>query len=137
MESMMQLYAEAGVDLGEIVKVSTTERHKIGGEIVLCPPSALGEIWSRRFSDPVTAFASGWMRTRARARQRGIELPLVVSDHADWQELCATIAETGCEELWVTHGQEDALLHWAGTRGLKARPLHMVGYGDDGEAEPA
>ncbi len=137
MENMMRLYAEAGVDFGAIVKVSTTERHKIGGEIVLCPPAALGEIWSRRFSDPVTAFASGWMRTRARARQRGIELPLVVSDHADWQELCATIAETGCEELWVTHGQEDALLHWAGTRGLKARPLHMVGYGDDGEAEPA
>lgn len=135
MESMMRLYAAAGIDLGEIVKVSTTERQKIGGEIVLCPPSALGEIWSRRFSDPVTAFASGWMRTRARARQRGIELPLVVSDHADWDELCTTIAETGCEELWVTHGQEDALLHWAGTQGLKARPLHMVGYGDDGEAD--
>jgi putative mRNA 3-end processing factor len=137
MESMMRLYAAEGIDLGEIVKVSTTERQKIGGEIVLCPPSALGEIWSRRFSDPVTAFASGWMRTRARARQRGIELPLVVSDHADWEELCTTIAETGCEELWVTHGQEDALLHWAGTQGLKARPLHMVGYGDDGEGDPA
>ena len=27
--------------------------------------------WTRRFADPVPAFASGWMRVRARARQRG------------------------------------------------------------------
>jgi putative mRNA 3-end processing factor len=135
MDGMMRLYQAQGIDLGDIVKVVTTGRDRIGGEIVLCPPSALGEIWSRRFSDPVTAFASGWMRTRARARQRGIELPLVVSDHADWEELCTTIAETGCGELWVTHGQEDALIHWAATQGLRARPLNMVGYGDDGEGE--
>ena len=44
---------------------------------------------------PLTSFASGWMRVRARARQRGIELPLVVSDHADWPELIRTIHETG------------------------------------------
>ncbi len=39
------------------------------------------------FPDPVTAFASGWMRVRARARQKGVELPLVISDHADWDDL--------------------------------------------------
>jgi putative mRNA 3-end processing factor len=137
MESMMRLYEAEGVALGDIVKVATDKRAAIGGEIVLCPPSALGDIWSRRFTDPVTAFASGWMRTRARARQRGVELPLVVSDHADWEELCTTIVETGCGELWVTHGQEDALVHWATARGLKAKPLNLVGYGDDGEAESA
>ncbi len=137
MESMMVLYHALGVDLGPVEKIAPARKEKIGGEIVLCPPSALGEVWSRRFTDPVTAFASGWMRTRARARQRGVELPLVISDHADWEELCTTIAETGCRELWVTHGQEDALVHWAATQGLKAKPLHMVGYGDDGEAEAA
>ena len=97
------------------------------------PPSALTDLWSRRFPDPVTAFASGWMRVRARARQRGIELPLVISDHADWDGLTATIAATGASEVWVTHGQEDALVHWCVTRGLKARPLDIVGYGDEEE----
>ena len=76
------------------------------------------------------------MRVRARARQRGISLPLVISDHADWDGLTATIAATGCSEVWVTHGQEDALVHWAKTRGLKARPLDIVGYGDEEEHEP-
>jgi len=137
MESMMTLYADHGIELGEIRKLVPGERGKLGGEIALCPPSALNDLWSRRFSDPVTAFASGWMRTRARARQKGVELPLVVSDHADWPELCRTILETGCGELWVTHGQEDALVHWAGTQGLTARPLRLVGYGDEGEAEDA
>ncbi len=137
MESMMALYQRLGIDLGPIEKIVPAKRDKIGGEIVLCPPSALSEVWSRRFTDPVTAFASGWMRTRARARQKGVELPLVISDHSDWEELCTTVIETGCRELWVTHGQEDALVHWAGTQGIAAKPLHMVGYGDDGEAEAA
>ena len=93
------------------------------------------ELWSRRFPDPVTAFASGWMRVRARARQRGVELPLVISDHADWDGLTATIAATGAREIWVTHGQEDALVHWCVSRGLEARPLAIVGYGDEDETD--
>ena len=43
---------------------------ELAGTITLCPPSALKDRWSRRFPDPVTCFASGWMRVRARARQR-------------------------------------------------------------------
>ncbi|MCP4635534.1 MAG: DNA ligase-associated DEXH box helicase, partial [Methyloversatilis sp.] len=97
------------------------------------PPSAITDIWTRRFPDPVAAFASGWMRVRARARQKGIELPLVISDHADWDGLCATIDATGAGEVWVTHGQEDALVHWCQSKGLKARPLDLVGYGDEDE----
>ena len=103
---------------------ATPAKAELAGAIALCPPSALHERWARRFPDPVTAFASGWMRVRARARQRRVELPLVISDHADWDGLTATIAATGASEIWVTHGAEDALVHWCGTRGLDARPLH-------------
>ena len=107
----------------------------LAGTITLAPPSATSDIWTRRFPDPVTAFASGWMRVRARARQRGVELPLVISDHADWDGLTATIEATGAGEIWVTHGQEDALVHWCKTKGLAARPLDLVGYGDEDESE--
>ena len=37
--------------------------------------------------------------------------------------------------FWVTHGQEDALVHWSETRGLKARPLAIVGYGDEDDTD--
>ncbi|MBN9448179.1 MAG: DNA ligase-associated DEXH box helicase, partial [Bosea sp.] len=104
-------------------------------EIVICPPGAIQDLWSRRFPDPVTAFASGWMRIRARARQKGVELPLIISDHADWDDLQATIREVQAGEIWITHGEAEALAHWCGTVGLKGMPLHLVGYGDEGEAE--
>jgi putative mRNA 3-end processing factor len=100
----------------------------------MCPPSALMDRWSRRMGeDPVRVFASGWMRVRGRARQRGVELPLVVSDHADWPELLDTIVETGAEDVWVTHGREDALVHQLSLMGRRARALDLVGYEDDAE----
>jgi putative mRNA 3-end processing factor len=37
----------------------------------------------------------------------------------------------------VTHGQEDALVHWSHMQGLKARPLDIAGYGDEEESDDA
>ena len=131
MEKITRYYQDRGIDLGAVELVRGAKKAELAGTITICPPSAMSDLWSRRFPDPVSAFASGWMRVRARARQRGVTLPLVISDHADWDGLTATIAATGCSEVWVTHGQEDALVHWSRSRGLKARPLDIVGYGDE------
>ncbi len=133
MASITRYYQSRGIALGELRPVRGAGKTELAGTITLCPPSALADIWTRRFPDPVTAFASGWMRVRARARQQGVMLPLVISDHADWDGLTATVAATGAGDIWVTHGQEDALVYWCGTRGLKARPLDIVGYGDEDE----
>jgi putative mRNA 3-end processing factor len=133
MERITRYYQDRGIDLGRIELARGAG--KLAGAIVLCPPSTLKDLWSRRFADPVTCFASGWMRVRARARQRLVELPLVISDHADWDGLTGTIAATGASEIWVTHGQEDALVHWSVTHGLRARPLDIAGYGDEDDAD--
>ena len=125
------LYESFGVRLGDLKPATGAKREELKGEIVLAPPSAIADRWSRRLPDPVTAFASGWMRVRARARQQGVELPLVISDHADWRELTETIAETGAEEVWVTHGREDALLHHIQMTGRKGRALALVGREDE------
>ncbi len=134
-EKLTEFYLSQGARLGEVRKVVAAERKTMAGEIVICPPSAIQDLWARRFPDPVAAFASGWMRIRARARQKGVELPLIISDHAGWDDLQATIREVQAQEIWVTHGEADALVHWCGTIGLNAKPLHLVGYGDEGEAE--
>lgn len=97
----------------------------------MCPPSALADRWSRRFADSLTCFASGWMQVRGRARQRGAELPLVISDHADWPELLATVSDTRASEVWVTHGQEDALVYQLGKMGINAKALALVGFEDE------
>jgi putative mRNA 3-end processing factor len=132
--SITRYYQSRGIALGDLRLAREADKAELAGAIVLCPPSALNELWSRRFPDPVTAFASGWMRVRARARQRGIALPLVVSDHADWDGLTATIAATGAGEIWVTHGQEDGLVRFCELTGRNARPLALIGYGEEEES---
>ena len=139
MERLNRLYQAHGVDLGPLAPATAAPEGKGGrgvkadyaGKIIVCPPSAMQDRWARRFPDPITAFASGWMGVRARARQRGVELPLAISDHADWDELTATITELSPGELWITHGREEALLRWAELNGVKARALALVGYEDE------
>lgn len=131
MERMCRLYEEQGVPLGDLRLVSDAPKGALAGAIVLCPPSALNDRWSRRLPDPLTAMASGWMRVRQRARQRNVELPLVISDHADWDELTATIAQVNPAETWITHGREEALLRWCELHQRKARALALVGYEDE------
>jgi putative mRNA 3-end processing factor len=137
LDAITQYYQTRGIDLGQIELVRGDNKSRLAGQVIICPPSAMSDLWSRRFPDPVAAFASGWMRVRARARQRGVTFPLVISDHADWDGLTATISATGASEVWVTHGQEDALVHWCRTKGLKAQPLAIVGYGDEEEVDEA
>ncbi|CAH0338908.1 ligase-associated DNA damage response exonuclease [Rhizobium sp. CECT 9324] len=128
-------YRGEGIDLG-VLRPATTEDTKSGafkGSIVVGPPSAFNDRWARRFEDPLSIFASGWMMVRQRAKQRGVELPLVISDHCDWPELIATITDIAPQQVWVTHGREEALVRWCELAGIKARPLHLVGYEDEGD----
>lgn len=128
---LCDLYEALGVALGPRAAATVADKAALRGAIVLAPPSALADRWARRLPDPVIASASGWMRIRQRARQSGVELPLVISDHADWRGLTETIVETGAAEVWVTHGAEEALVHWCERRGVRARPLRLTGRGDE------
>ncbi|MFD1610692.1 ligase-associated DNA damage response exonuclease [Sphingomonas tabacisoli] len=131
LQRLCDLYAAHGVPLGELRPATGVAKAEIAGQIVLAPPGALNDRWSRRLPDPITAMASGWMRIRQRAVQRNVELPLILSDHADWNELTDTILEIAPKEVWVTHGREDALIHWCMTRQIKARALDLTGYEDE------
>ena len=130
---LCEAYQELGIPLGELKNATVAESKELRGEIVLAPPGALNDRWARRLPDVLPVAASGWMRVRQRAKQRRAELALVISDHADWPELCQTIRETGAGEIWVTHGSEDALIHWCGTQGIKAKALRLVGRSDEAE----
>ena len=135
MDRLCRLYEDEGVALGPLASatVASGKKGDFAGAVVLCPPSEIAERWARRFPDPVACYASGWMRIRQRAKQANVELPLILSDHADWDELTDTIAELGAGEVWVTHGREEALVRWCELNGIAAKPLHMVGYEDEAE----
>ncbi|HWK66044.1 MAG TPA: ligase-associated DNA damage response exonuclease [Rhizobiaceae bacterium] len=135
LETLSAYYRSQGVELGvlEPATIDRSSKNDFAGSIIVGPPAAFADRWSRRFPDPISCFASGWMRIRQRARQGGVELPLIISDHADWDELTGTIKETGASEVWVTHGREEALVRWCELAGIAARPLHLVGYEDEGD----
>ncbi len=126
---LCQYHISQGIDLGHLVRVDDPS----GPRLVIAPPSAFSTPWVQRFKDPVIGYASGWMGIRARARQRRVELPLVISDHVDWPELTGTLQEIAPQEVWVTHGTEDGVLRWCALNQLPAKPLRLVGYEDEPE----
>ena len=136
-QKLCQLYQDLGVDLGDLRPATAGEKGKpradLAGEIVIAPPSAIADKWARRLPDPLVVMASGWMQIRQRAKQSGVEMPIILSDHADWHDLLATIDEINPGEVWVTNGREDALIRALGLKGIKARALSLVGYEDDAE----
>ncbi|MEM8657806.1 MAG: ligase-associated DNA damage response exonuclease [Pseudomonadota bacterium] len=135
LKALCDYYEGQGIALGPLAPatIDKSDKAQFAGRIVLGPPSAFAAKWAQRFPDPLICFASGWMQVRARARQRRVELPLVISDHCDWGELTETITELAPGEVWVTHGREDALVRWCALEGIPARPLNLVGYEDEAE----
>lgn len=134
LRNVCDVYESLGVPLGDLRPATVAGKASLAGAIVLAPPSAIADRWARRLSDPVTGLASGWMTVRQRAKSRGVELPLIISDHAGWDELIKTLEDVAAPEVWVTHGSEEALIHQAERMGLRARALKLIGYGEEEEA---
>ncbi len=133
-EPLNAIYRHEGVTLGETRLVSSAERGtKLTGALVLAPPSATAPGWLRRFREPETGFASGWMRVRGMRRRRGLDRGFAISDHADWPSLIRTIEETGAQRVLATHGDSAALVRFLGERGLDAAPLATPFTGEDDE----
>ncbi len=134
LRKLCDLYERYGIALGELPDATAKgDKDRFRGQITLAPPGAIADRWARRLPDIRVGMASGWMGVRQRVKQRNVELPLIISDHADWDELCETIIGTGAQDIWVTHGREDALCHWCETQGIRAQPLSIAGLGEEEE----
>ncbi|GAB2583241.1 ligase-associated DNA damage response exonuclease [Dyella jejuensis] len=125
---LIQRYREAGVAMLPTEAVREAGRgREYAGELVLAPPSAAGSAWMRRFGHASTAFASGWMQVRGARRRRGYDRGFVVSDHADWPGLLASVRDCGAKRIYVTHGDGEALVRYLRDEGHDAHPLHALG----------
>ena len=121
--AMVAAYRAAGVRMVETKQVSDEPKGKsFAGELIVAPLSARGSTWMRRFGDHSSAFASGLMRIRGLRRRRAYDRGFALSDHADWESLLSTIAETGAGRVFVTHGYTEQLARYLSERGLDAQP---------------
>lgn len=100
------------------------------GAMVVATPSSLGTPWLRKFGDAALGYVSGWMQARGTRRRYSVDRGFVLSDHADWPGLLATIEATGAERVLVTHGQVTGLVRWLCEQGRDAAPLHTEFRGE-------
>ena len=56
-------------------------------------------------------------------RRRNLDRGFVLSDHADWNGLLEVIEQTGAEEVYLTHGNGDALAKFLQEKGRNASVL--------------
>ncbi len=131
-QSLTTLYRQRGVKMVETITTSEMPRnYKFQGDLVLAPPASHRSAWMKRFLQPQTAFASGWMAVRGARRRQGYERGFVLSDHADWHGLVNTILQTGAKTVYVTHGQTDILARYLReTYNLQAQPLTRLFEGE-------
>ena len=108
-------------------------KDELRGALIICPPSAVGSPWVRRFAPFSLGVASGWMKLRGTRRRRGADRGFVLSDHADWNDLNTAIRETGAEKVFVTHGYTEIFSHWLNEQGFEAKEVKTRFEGELGE----
>ncbi|QIM54881.1 ligase-associated DNA damage response exonuclease [Hydrogenophaga crocea] len=130
-EPLNRAYRAAGVPLPETRLVTeVSDKATLQRALVLCPGSAVGTPWIRRFGDVSDAFASGWMQIRGWRRRGGQDRGFVLSDHADWPGLLSAIGASGAERVIVTHGSVPVLVRYLQEQGLQAESFETE-YGDE------
>jgi putative mRNA 3-end processing factor len=129
---LTEIYRGVGVEMVPTIPASEMPRsYKFKGDLVLAPPSGHRSSWMKRFQQPQTAFASGWMAVRGARRHRGYERGFALSDHADWQGLVNTVLQTGAKTVYVTHGQSEVLARYLSeVHNLNALPLKTLFEGE-------
>ncbi len=110
-----EVYENFGVDLGEVRPLAEFRQmeNRERAALLLNPPHVQLPLQANPDGRMLYCSASGWNAVRKHARSRRVDLPLVVSDHCDWDELRQSIHATGASEVWVTHGPADSLREWA------------------------
>ena len=124
-------YIDRKIDLGELRNISELKTSDYSNKLVLCPPSSLSDRWSQRFRKVIKGFVSGWMGIKQRIKQKNIQLPIVISDHADWNEILKTIEEISPEKVLVTHGREEGLLSYLKQKEVTCNALNLIGFEDE------
>ncbi len=92
-----KIYKEAGFDIGNWSPYQRQVFRKQTGIVYLIPPSVLQSYLASPYC--LRGMASGWDHL-----QQGMEVNLLISDHADWQDLINTIQECGAKTVYTVHG---------------------------------
>jgi putative mRNA 3-end processing factor len=120
-DNITTILRNQNISMPHTIRVTPEMKRKdFDDALVVCPPSAVGSPWLRRFDPYSLSIASGWMNLRGARRRRGADRGFVLSDHADWNDLNKAIRETGAERVYITHGYSEIFSHWLNQNGIEA-----------------
>jgi putative mRNA 3-end processing factor len=136
-ESTNQVLRQQGIALPATHLItSEVKKEEFSKALIVCPPSAIGSPWIKRFGNYSLGIASGWMTLRGAKRRRGADRGFVLSDHVDWNELNTAVHETGAEKIFVTHGYSETYAKFLRERGMDAQAVRTEYDGELVDAEP-
>ena len=136
LQKLCDLYAAEGIDLG-VLEPATLEKGRKndfagddrGRPALGASPTAgrgASPIRSRASPRAGCASASAPSRAASSCRSSSPTTPTGTSS-------ATRSAKSAPQEVWVTHGREEALVRWCELQGIPAKPLHLMGYEDEAE----
>lgn len=106
-------YESLGVDLGvrdgrlvPYTAWSESKQRDRSPAVVVAPPQTQGQPMIRKMRGARVAYVSGWALIDAAVEQRRADAGFVLSDHADYDDLIATIGASKARSVFVTHGDD-------------------------------
>jgi putative mRNA 3-end processing factor len=125
-----------GINLPPATRITADlNKEKLKNGIIICPPSAMGTPWLRKFQPYSFGYCSGWMSLRGAKRRMAADRGFVLSDHADWDGLIKAIDATACECVCLTHGYTASFSRYLRERGYNAHEAHTYYGGDEATEE--
>jgi Cft2 family RNA processing exonuclease len=120
-------YESLGVDVGVArgavrPYAEAKEKGDLGG-VLLAPPGS-GPMFRKRKGARV-AYVSGWALLDAAVERQRADAAFVLSDHADHDDLMATVRASGAKRVRPTHGDAGVLAELLRLEGFDATPLEL------------
>ncbi|MBK0381584.1 ligase-associated DNA damage response exonuclease [Pedobacter sp. SD-b] len=124
-----------GINLYPTTRITPeTTKEELKGNMVICPPSAVGTPWMRKMLPYSFGYCSGWMAIRGAKKRRAADRGFVLSDHADWDGLISSIKATKCDTVYLTHGSTASFSRYLQGIGYDAKEAKTL-YGNEEETE--
>ena len=96
------------------------------GDALVLPMTTARIDWIDRLAEEsgaVTAGFSGWAVDSSYRFRGGFDAAFPLSDHCDFEELCAMVAAVDPERVYTQHGSGDALAEWLTGEGYDATTI--------------